>query len=414
MKRICVYMLAVVILTAGCGSNTGGQVSLPNVKGIEGFEIVIEREPSATKYDWWKREYVMSNFIETKPHFGEVDFRCLDVSTYDLKDYGEVLKYVSFDTITKWPDKLPDGFIPEEIIENGKSPGLGIEALHEEGITGRGVSVAIIDDNLLVSHKEYKDNIMVYEEIGDNEESYASMHGTAIASILVGNDTGVAPDANLFYYSTSLANPDSSESHAHYLFGCVEAIERILEINSTLDDEDKIRVISLSMTWRRFDTGIDEMVAIIEKAESEGILIVSANIGRNGNGVVGMGRKWLSDPDVAGNYCTELHPNKSSSSVSSYVMGNKNVLVPEGYITTAAPAGDDEYVFWSYGGTSWAIPYGAGVYALACQVDPKITPDEFWKIALETSDSFVEVIDGREYEVHGVINPKGIMDVLRK
>lgn len=36
--------------------------------------------------------------------------------------------------------------LQQEIIENGKNPGLGIRALHGQGITGEGVSVAIMDE----------------------------------------------------------------------------------------------------------------------------------------------------------------------------------------------------------------------------------------------------------------------------
>jgi hypothetical protein len=46
--------------------------------------------------------------------------------------------------------------------------------------------------------------------------------------------------------------------------------------------------------------------------------------------------------------------------------------------TTASPGATDQYVFYGIGGMSWAVPYIAGVYALAVQVDPAITPERFW------------------------------------
>ncbi|MDF2907329.1 MAG: hypothetical protein K0R34_2650 [Herbinix sp.] len=42
-----------------------------------------------------------------------------------------------------------------EIMENGTNPGLGIRELHKEGITGKGINVAIIDQNLLLHHPEF-------------------------------------------------------------------------------------------------------------------------------------------------------------------------------------------------------------------------------------------------------------------
>jgi hypothetical protein len=54
---------------------------------------------------------------------------------------------------------------------------------------------------------------------------------------------------------------------------------------------------------------------------------------------------------------------------------------------TASPTGYDDYVFYRQGGWSWSIPYIAGLYALACQVKPDITPEVFWSKALETGDA---------------------------
>ena len=87
-----------------------------------------------------------------------------DISGEDLS-FLESIDDLSFDTETIWPDKLPLGFYPKEIIEMNKNPGMGIRELHKEGITGSGVGIAIIDQGLLVDHEEYKDNLVYYEKI---------------------------------------------------------------------------------------------------------------------------------------------------------------------------------------------------------------------------------------------------------
>jgi hypothetical protein len=38
------------------------------------------------------------------------------------------------------------------------NPGLGVRELHEEGITGKGVTVAIIDQNMILDHPEFQGN----------------------------------------------------------------------------------------------------------------------------------------------------------------------------------------------------------------------------------------------------------------
>ena len=52
--------------------------------------------------------------------------------------------------------------------------------------------------------------------------------------------------------------------------------------------------------------------------------------------------------------------------------------------TTAGPTGIEDYAFYRVGGWSWSIPYLAGTYALAAQVNPDITLEEFWDAALKT------------------------------
>ena len=49
--------------------------------------------------------------------------------------------------------------LAEQIMEAGKNPGLGVRSLHERGITGKGINVAIIDQNMVLDHPEFAENI---------------------------------------------------------------------------------------------------------------------------------------------------------------------------------------------------------------------------------------------------------------
>ena len=86
----------------------------------------------------------------------------------DLNAHAELLEKMPFDSRTNWPssDKLPDGFDPIRLLEEGKNPGLGVRRLHEQGVNGRGVRIAIIDSNLLQNHREYAEQLVKYEEVG--------------------------------------------------------------------------------------------------------------------------------------------------------------------------------------------------------------------------------------------------------
>jgi subtilisin family serine protease len=82
-------------------------------------------------------------------------------------------------------------------------PGLGLRALHEQGYTGKGVNVAIIDGPLLVDHEEFSGRLVHFEKVGVVNETDL-YHGTTVASVLVGNRCGVVPAANLHFLLPAL------------------------------------------------------------------------------------------------------------------------------------------------------------------------------------------------------------------
>lgn len=149
---------------------------------------------------------VMPKYDPNSYDFNQVDLLSCDLSKLDLRNSENDLMHSIFDTTTIWPSKgyLPKNVDPEKIMELGINPGLGIRKLHRQGITGRGVGIAIIDNPLLVDHKEYVDQLRFYEE--DLEildciplKSKAHMHGPGVTSIAVGKNVGVAPEADLYY-----------------------------------------------------------------------------------------------------------------------------------------------------------------------------------------------------------------------
>jgi len=82
--------------------------------------------------------------------------------------------------------------------------------------------------------------------------------------------------------------------------------------------------------------------------------------------------------------------------------------------TTASPGGVDEYVFYREGGWSWSIPYIAGAYALAAQVKPTITPDEFWQLALQTGRMIELEHEGKVFEFGPILDPIDLVIELQK
>jgi hypothetical protein len=95
------------------------------------------------------------------------------------------------------------------------------------------------------------------------------------------------------------------------------------------------------------------------------------------------------------------------------MLGSDHLLVPMDSRTTASPGGPDEYVFYREGGWSWSIPYIAGVYALAAQVKPSITPDEFWSLALETGRTIQLQHNGETIAFGPILDPAALIKSLQ-
>ena len=319
------------------------------------------------------------------------DLRSRDLTKLDLSNELDYLLTADFDDHTIWPDSLPIEYDIEKIKEYGMDPGLGIRKLHEKGITGQGIGIAIIDQTLLVNHVEYKDQIKLYEEIHMNSNS-AQMHGPAVASIAVGKNVGVAPKSDLYYITTS----------GQDLYWIAKSIDRIIEINKSLATESKIGVISLSRGILPTMENYELVEDAINRASNEGIYTITIE-----NSLMGAGRKPLGNPN-------DLKSYKKGHGWRDIDLGMRRkteVLVPMDSRCVASPTGQDKYVFYYSGGMSWAVPYTAGLYALCSQVNPNITPDEF-NAAIYNTATKVK-LDDTEYE-YKILNPEELINKIKK
>jgi hypothetical protein len=337
-----------------------------------------------------------------------MDLRGRDLSKLDLRHSIDDLMYTTFNDRTVWPvsDKMPDNFDAQRIMELGKKPGLGVRSLHKKGITGRGIRVAIIDQPLLVDHQEYADRLQLYEEIHIKRGTGPQMHGPAVASIAVGTTVGVAPEAELFYIAQFNFDWEKKEGNRGTLRYLAQGIYRILEINEQLPQDNKIRVISISKGWTRSHKEYDLITAAAQKARAAGMLVVSCAVEliHDGCGYAALGRSPLADPDVFESYEPVLYAVESFWARDSSPDGDEP-FIPVDSRATASPHGIDEYVFYRMGGSSWAPPYIAGVYAMVVQVNPDVTPEGFWALAVKTGRMIEVEREGKRRRLGPIIDP---------
>lgn len=196
---------------------------LADTSAIKGGKPVIAQKEIPANWSW-----MTFRGFDVMDEIYDFDMRSCDISKEDLSVVKDINK-LSFDTDTTWPQLLPDGFDPKKILEDNMNPGLGIRDLHEKGITGQGVSIAIIDQALLLEHEQYAENICFYERIHCNDKT-AQMHGPAVSSIAVGKDIGVAPKAKLYYIATTYGHYTLTEFELDASI-IADEILRVLEIN---------------------------------------------------------------------------------------------------------------------------------------------------------------------------------------
>lgn len=308
-----------------------------------------------------------------------LDVRSCDCSDKDLSDYK--MDTITFDSKTIFPselDKLPEGFDIKKIMENGKNPGLGVKDLHKQGIDGSGISIAIID-KLLPEHTEYRDNVVRYEKIGSNEEKNGTMHGAAVASIAVGKTVGVAPKAKLYYFAARLSEGKGDKRHIVSKY-YAKALDRIVEINKSLPDNEKIVVVSVSASPSE-SVDSELWAEALKRAKDNNIFVTTTDlIAEYGLFDNGLKREVLGNPDNPVSYSKPKWWNVTKAEEQQKV----TLAFPMDHRTTASPTGDTDYTHYVSGGWSWMKPFEAALYALAKQTDRTITPEQFFEIGLQT------------------------------
>ena len=128
----------------------------------------------------------------------------------------------------------------------------------------------------------------------------------------------------------------------------------------------------------------------------------------------GLGRDPLADPNAFVSYV----PGSWWASVFWSGQGrfapSERLLVPMDSRCLASPTGDTDYAFYADGGWSWSVPWLAGLYALACQINPNITPEQFWAAALKTGETISLRHDGAEIPFGTIANPAALMEAVRQ
>jgi len=332
-----------------------------------------------------ERQIILRNEDDLKKFDPFWGFANASLVNLDLRNHAQILNKMPFDSHTKWPgsEKLPEGFDPAHLLEDGKNPGLGIRALHKQGVDGRGVGIAIIDQPLLKDHIEYADRIVQYEAI-DVQGVPVQMHGPPVSSIAVGKTCGVAPGASLYYFAVPMWKPENQPY--------CDIIDKLIKLNADPKTTERVRVVSISTGMFSRQANFDRWQEVLKKADQNGILVVTCAQDTIQYGM--LARIPGKDPDDPAGYQSGIYGVRPGA-----------VLVPTSNRTTAGHTGRDVYTYWREAGMSWAAPYLAGLAVLAYQVNPEIEPK---KIIILWQETAVQT------NVGAVVQPEDFIEAVRK
>ena len=286
--------------------------------------------------------------------------------------------------------------IAGEILESGKTPGLNVSGLHEQGITGAGVTVAIIDQPLLTDHPEYAGKIKSYHTIGlTDKDNPSSMHGPAMSSLLAGETIGTAPGVAIYFVALKFWERSAPQMGA-------QALDWLIEQNTSLPEEDRIRAVSVSadFTNAEFFDNPEHWELAVQRAQEAGILVLDC---RRGYETCVF---WPSYFDR--NNRDDITSSKIGSPNGQFLDPPANALgTPVGFRTTAElyEEGKFSFAYDAEGGHSWAVPYGTGILALGWQINSALTGQELIELARQTA--YVNA-EGRRF-----LHPTAFIEAVR-
>ena len=243
-----------------------------------------------------------------------------------------------------------------------------LNTVHQKGITGKGVTIAVIDGPVDTSNPALKGaNITDKSRCTIQDSPEGVRHGTDMAIILVSPISGVAPDATLYTYQSSTSTTTSNGS-------CDSNGDRLNTIAALINQavEDGAQFISVSQS---VNESSNELKWAITNAITKGVIIVAA-----------AGNEALPDDiTTLGRYSgvvgvSAINSDGTFASYSSWGDGVVTAAFGGPYTTYDVNTGEPVTVQ----GTSISTPLVAGMLALARQKWPDATANQILQLLVHT------------------------------
>ncbi|MDB5036499.1 MAG: hypothetical protein JWQ35_27 [Bacteriovoracaceae bacterium] len=292
----------------------------------------------------------------------------------------------------------------------------GLQAIHadaawNQGITGEGVVIGVIDTGVDETHPDLKGKILLKKDFTkENNNLDGDGHGTHVCGTIVGGDAsgtqiGVAPGAKII-----MAKALDSKGEAT-LGTLLKAMEWMLDPDGDPSTNDAPRLVSNSWgtsiqfiygfrnvirSWRRF--GIFPNFA----AGNSGPIYLSVNAPGSYPFAFAVG---AIDEDSNITSFSSRGPTIWWKGWHPILVRKPEIAAPGLYVKSSIPNGQWD----TMSGTSMATPHIAGVAALAFQANPNLTTEALMEI-LETTGLDRSNKGGDNRYGHGVVQVDKVIE----
>jgi len=246
-----------------------------------------------------------------------------------------------------------------------------LDQARAKGYTGQGVTIAMIDGPVDTSAPELAGaNITVKTPCKYEAANSSRTHATAIASILVSKNYGVAPDATLIAYSTASSDDKVGD--------CIEArgTARTVSAQINIAINDGAQIISYSSSDKYHDS--EDTKWAIARAMAQGVIVV---------GPMGNDARDENDASVAWwSGTVGVSAIGTDGQLSSYSSWGQGVVAAG----VGGPVKARDYEAGGVKdvqGTSFATPIVAGQIALARSRWPQATPNQILQLVTRSGSN---------------------------
>jgi serine protease AprX len=263
-------------------------------------------------------------------------------------------------------------------------PLLSVPAVWQAGVTGAGVTVAVVDTGIDATHPDFANRVAQIKDFTGEGSTDKNGHGTHVAGIIGGTGAGsngkykgVAPDCTLL--AAKVLRGNGSGTTSDVMAGIEWAVQQ------------GAHVINMSLGSDGACDGSDALSVLCDAAVAQGVALCVAA------GNAGPGASTVGSPGCAKTVITVGATNDTDQVTSFSSRGptsdgrvKPDVCFPGAGIVACRATGTSmgspvNNLYTSASGTSMATPHAAGACALLLQAKPGLSPQQLKDTLMNTA-----------------------------